>query len=96
MDIMEIELIEKASEFFKALSDPTRLKIIDALFFGEKCVSSIANDIGMTQSAVSHQLKILKNAKIIKSKKNGKNVFYSLVECHVEDIIRNTLEHLQH
>lgn len=93
---MEIQLIEKVSEFFKALSDPSRLKIMATLFEGEKCVGCIAEEVNMTQSAVSHQLKTLKNAKIIKSKKIGKNVFYSLVECHVEEIIKNTLEHLQH
>lgn len=93
---MDIELIEKVSEFFKALSDPTRLKIITVLFQGERCVGCIADQVKMTQSAVSHQLKTLKNAKIIKSKKVGKNVYYSLAECHVEEIIRNSMEHQLH
>lgn len=93
---MDIELIEKVSEFFKALSDPTRLKIITTLFSGVKCVGEIAEAVGMTQSAVSHQLRTLKNARIIRSKKVGKNVYYSLVECHVEKIIRDSLEHQAH
>lgn len=93
---MTPELIDKVSEFFKALSDPTRIKIIDVLFKGEMCVSCIAEELQMTQSAISHQLKVLKNSRIIKSRREGKNIFYSLDDCHVYNIIKESLEHQMH
>lgn len=93
---MEIELIESVTEFFKALSDPTRLKIINLLTQGEMCVGCIAMELQMTQSAVSHQLKVLKNKRIIKSRRDGKNIYYSLDDDHVKNVIDQTVAHHQH
>ncbi len=82
--------------FFKVLGDSTRMKIILALTNGPLCVNDLTTQLQMEQSAISHQLKILKNAKVVKSKKHGKNVFYSFDDEHVEDIISIAIEHISH
>lgn len=82
--------------FFKVLGDSTRMKIILALVNGPLCVNDLTKKIKMEQSAISHQLKILKDAKVVKQKKQGKNVFYSFDDQHVEDIISIAIEHINH
>ncbi|MGD1823212.1 MAG: ArsR/SmtB family transcription factor [Pleomorphochaeta sp.] len=82
--------------FFKVLGDPTRMRIILALTNGPLCVNDLKDQLDMEQSAISHQLKILKKAKVIKSQKKGKNVFYSFDDNHVEDIISIALKHINH
>ena len=82
------------SGFFKALSDPTRLKIVLTISKGEICVNDIANNIGMTKSAVSHQLSYLKKLRLIKSRKEGKEVYYSLDDDHVNLLINSAWEHV--
>lgn len=89
-----LEQIDDMSKFFKALSDSTRLKIVLAISNGEICVNDIANTIGMTKSAVSHQLSYLKNLRLIKSRKDGKEVFYSLDDDHVNLLIKSAWEHV--
>ena len=85
-DLGEEELLELA-ELFKMFADSTRIKILYDLFDGEKNVSEICEDIEMNQSAVSHQLKALKNGKLIKSRREGKAIYYSLDDDHVKTII---------
>lgn len=92
-DISEYEIVE-LSEFFKVLGDPTRLRILYALEPGAKCVNCICEELDMTMSAISHQLKILKGWNLVKSNRSGKNVIYSLSDDHVHDIILKTGEHL--
>lgn len=82
------------AEFFKVFGDSTRIKIICALFQSELCVCDISAIIGSTVSAVSHQLRILKQAKLVKYKKVGKVVYYSLDDEHVYEIFRKGSEHL--
>ncbi len=82
--------------FFKVLGDSTRMKIILALAKGELCVNDLTKELNMEQSAISHQLKILKNAKVVKAKKVGKNVFYAFDDDHVEKIIEIAIEHINH
>lgn len=82
------------AEFFKVFGDSTRIKIICALFQSELCVCDISSIIGSTVSAVSHQLRILKQAKLVKYKKVGKVVHYSLDDEHVYEIFRKGSEHL--
>ena len=89
----EITLLNIAN-FYKALSDSTRIRIINALDCNEMCVCDIAVLINMTKSAVSHQLKYLKNKDIIKSRKEGKVVFYSLADDHVKQLFEVSLEHI--
>lgn len=82
------------SDFFRVLGDSTRIKILWALDKEELCVCDIATLLGMTKSAVSHQLKVLKENKLVKNKKIGKMVYYSLADNHVQDIFEKAVEHL--
>ncbi len=82
------------SDFFKLLGDSTRMKIICVLFLGDICVGGIAESLDMSQSAISHQLRILKSHRIVKSKKKGKQVFYSLDDDHIKMIYELGLEHI--
>lgn len=83
------------AELFKVFGDSTRIRILFALFKEELCVCDLAEVLSMTQSAISHQLKILKQAKLVKSKRDGKQVFYSLSDNHVSTIIAMGLEHIE-
>jgi ArsR family transcriptional regulator len=82
------------SEFFKVFSDFTRLKIIYALFLREMCVYDLAALLNMNQSAVSHQLRVLKQSGLVKHRKEGKNVFYSLKDEHIKGIFDQSLSHI--
>ncbi len=93
-DMTEEELLELA-DLFKMFSDSTRIKILYELFDGEKNVSEICDDIEMNQSAVSHQLKALKTGKLVKSRRAGKAVYYSLDDDHVKTIIAMGKEHIE-
>lgn len=82
------------AELFKVFGDSTRIKILSALSGGELCVCDISTAVGMTSSAVSHQLKILKNAELVKFRREGKTVFYSLADGHVNTILNQGFEHI--
>ncbi len=84
------------AEMFKALGDSTRVKIIHALLQSELCVHDLSEILNMGQSAVSHQLRYLRNLRIVKRRKEGKTVFYSLDDHHIEQIFIETLNHLKH
>ena len=90
----EEELYDLA-ELFKVFSDSTRIRILFVLFEAEVCVCDLANVLNMTQSAISHQLKILKQAKLVKFRREGKSVFYSLADGHVRTIIAQGREHIE-
>lgn len=83
------------SDFFKMFSDSTRIKILWALHENELCVCDIASVLSMTKSAVSHQLKTLRQANLVKNRKDGKTVYYSLSDDHVKKIIDMAVEHLE-
>jgi len=83
------------SELFKVFGDSTRIRILFVLFEAEVCVCDLAAVLGMTQSAVSHQLRILKQSKLVKSRREGKSIFYSLADSHVWAIIDQGLEHIE-
>lgn len=94
--IERVQVFEKMSVFFKTFADETRLKIICALdSVDAMCVCDIAYTLQMTKSAISHQLKFLKDNKLIKSEKKGKEIFYSLADEHVKDIFEMGLCHLE-
>ncbi|ALS28267.1 ArsR family transcriptional regulator [Paenibacillus sp. 32O-W] len=84
------------AELFKALGDPTRMKLIYALLDRELCVHDLCVILNMTQSAVSHQLRYLRNVRIVKRRKTGKTVYYSLDDTHVKEIVLLTIQHLAH
>lgn len=89
------EVIYDLAEFFKMFADSTRMKIICALMNYELCVCDIASIVGTTQSAISHQLRILKQSKLVKYKKVGKEVYYSLDDEHIEQIVKKGREHIE-
>ena len=82
------------AELFKCFGDSTRIRILFALFESEMCVCDLADTLNMTQSAVSHQLKILKQTKLINNRREGKSVIYSLADTHVSSIIAQGIEHI--
>lgn len=83
------------AELFKVFGDSTRIRILYALFETEVCVCDLAETLHMNQSAVSHQLKILKQAKLVSGRREGKSVFYSLADDHVRTIIAQGREHIE-
>ncbi len=93
-NVSEDELSDLA-ELFKIFGDSTRIKILYELFQGEKNVTEICDDLEMNQSAISHQLKILKTSKLIKSRRDGKAMYYSLADDHVKMIIAMGKEHIE-
>ena len=82
------------AELFRIFGDSTRIRILYALFESELCVCDIAEALGMTQSAISHQLRALKGARLVKSRREGKSIMYSLADGHVQTIINQGLEHV--
>lgn len=90
----DINILYELSDFFKIMGDSTRLQLLWALEEYELCVGELAELLNMTKSAVSHQLKVLKTAKLVRSRKDGKNVYYSLNDHHVKLILEKALEHI--
>ena len=90
------DLLFDVSDFFKILGDSTRLRILCALDNEEMCVCDIANLLNMTKSSISHQLRILKEDMLVKSRKLGKEVYYSLNDEHVKMVLEIAIEHITH
>ena len=88
------ESLYDLAEFFKVFGDTTRIKILYALRNSEMCVCDIASALQMTQSAISHQLRILKQMDLVKSRREGKTIFYALADDHIETILDMGLEHI--
>jgi ArsR family transcriptional regulator len=86
----------RMAEFFKVLADPTRLSALTAILDRELCVLEISALLGMSQSAVSHQLSLLRGAGLAKRRRQGRNIYYSLDDWHVERLIKAALEHASH
>lgn len=92
----EIDEIQKVSQLYKVLSDPTRLRILLLLKQGELNVTAIGEQLKMEQSAVSHQLKLLRDTHVVRSRREGKTIYYTLDDHHVIDILNQTFEHIKH
>ena len=90
----EDEILYDLAELFKIFGDSTRIKILYVLFESEMCVCDLAQLLGMTQSAISHQLRALKQSKLVKYRREGKTVFYSLADGHVRTILDQGMEHI--
>ena len=88
------ELLYELSDLFKVFSDTTRIKILYSLMSGERRVADIAETVGATQSAVSHQLRILKTARLVKFQRDGKSILYSLADDHVHTMLAQGLSHI--
>lgn len=89
------EQIYDLSDFFKIFGDSTRLKILFVLSEAEVCVCDIAAILGMSQSAISHQLRVLKSNKLVRFRREGKTIFYSLADSHIKTILSQGLEHIE-
>lgn len=89
------DILYSLAELFKVFGDPTRIRILYALSAGELCVCDIASVLNMSQSAISHQLRVLKQIQLVKFRRKGKTVYYSLADSHVETILNQGLEHVQ-
>lgn len=88
------ETLYQLAELFKVFGDSTRIRILHALYENELCVQDIADNLNMTQSAISHQLRILKQAALVKFRRDGKALYYSLADDHVATIMKQGLEHV--
>ena len=88
------EVLYDLAELFKVFGDSTRIKLLCVLMEGEMCVCDLAQMLSLSQSAVSHQLRVLKSAELVKYRREGKTVFYSLADDHVKTIISNGMEHV--
>ena len=98
MDVREnlppAEILENLADFFKVFGDTTRIGILCALLQSEMCVQNLADTLGMSQSAISHQLRFLKQMKLVKSRREGKTGYYSLADGHIQTIIHQGMEHI--
>ena len=94
MNVPEKETPEQIAELFKGFCDPTRVHILSLLERQELCVTDIADAVALSQSAISHQLRILKQMHLIKYRREGKNLLYSLADDHVKTILQMGLEHV--
>ena len=91
-----LELFDKIAEFFKIIGDPTRTKILFALDQNEMCVCDIANVLGMTKSSISHQLATLRKSGIVKCRREGKEIYYTLDDEHIKQVFEIGIEHIEH
>lgn len=92
---LTFEDITLLSDFYKVMGDTTRLQLLITLQNTELCVSDLSKSLNMTLSAISHQLKILKMAHLVKSRKEGKVVYYSLDDDHIHDVLEKSIEHIK-
>ncbi|MGE4215267.1 MAG: ArsR/SmtB family transcription factor [Anaerotignaceae bacterium] len=95
-DNLKEEFIYDVADFFKVFGDSTRIKLLHLLLEKEMCVGDIADKLDMTQSAVSHQLRVLRQSELVKYRKEGKTVYYSLDDSHVENVLRQGIGHIKH
>lgn len=94
--LLDVELAQTAANLFKALSDPTRLRILACLRDGERCVHELVEALEVEQSALSHQLRLLRDRGLAVGTKQGRHVYYRLADAHVERMIVQGLSHAQH
>lgn len=92
--MLDEKIIIKASNLFKVISDPTRIRILESLKNGELSVNEIVESLNISQSAISHQLRLLRENNLVKTKRVGKNIFYSISDNHVSLILEQTYEHV--
>lgn len=88
------DVLQKLADFYTVFSDCTRVKVLFQLMDGEKCVSDIADAIGISQSATSHQLRFLKQMGVVGNRRAGKSIYYRLIDGHIETILSTGLEHV--
>jgi DNA-binding transcriptional ArsR family regulator len=89
------ESVDALAEVFKLLGDPTRVRILDALTHGERCVCDLAALVGLSESAISHQLRLLRSSRLVRVRRAGRLAFYSLDDHHVVGLLHDTRKHIQ-
>ena len=94
--IITRDLAEVVARVFQALSDPTRVLMLTALLKVELCVNDLASVLGMSQSAVSHQLRTLRDQKLVRSRRSGRIIYYALDDDHIRDLLEKALQHARH
>lgn len=94
-DLLNDASVEALAETFKALGDSTRVRILDAVFRAELCVGDIADLLGLTESAVSHQLRVLRGMRLVRPRRAGQQIFYSLDDQHIVKLFAQGLEHVE-
>jgi DNA-binding transcriptional ArsR family regulator len=95
MSRLDAQAVDGLTGIFRVLGDPTRVRILDVLSRGEQCVGELAAQLGVTESAVSHQLRLLRNTRIVRARREGRMIFYALDDQHVLDLFRQGLRHVQ-
>ena len=95
MSVLEPSDVEDLTEIFRVLGDPTRVRILDALSKAELCVCDIAALLGLTESAVSHQLRVLRHVRLVRSRRDGRMVFYALDDHHILTLLAQGLSHVE-
>jgi ArsR family transcriptional regulator len=95
MSQLDQQSIAGLTEIFRVLGDPTRVRILDVLSQAERCVGHLAAELGMTESAISHQLRLLRNTRIVRSRRDGRMIYYALDDKHVLALFRQGLRHVQ-
>ncbi|HEY9624981.1 MAG TPA: metalloregulator ArsR/SmtB family transcription factor [Crinalium sp.] len=93
-DMLPLDRAQKMAEFFGTLADPTRLRLLSVLATQELCVCDLATALKMSESAVSHQLRVLRSQRLVKYRKEGRNIYYSLADSHVMNLYQEVAEHL--
>jgi DNA-binding transcriptional ArsR family regulator len=93
--LLRPETVASLADIFKVLGDPTRVRILDVLSRGEQCVCHLARHLGLTESAVSHQLRLLRNTRIVRSRRDGRLIYYALDDRHVLTLFRQGLRHVE-
>lgn len=93
---LRMEFLFDVADFFKVFGDATRIRILHLLSFGELCVGDLAESLQMTPSAVSHQLRVLRQNDLVKTRKDGKQVWYSLDDDHVKTVLEQGMHHIAH
>jgi DNA-binding transcriptional ArsR family regulator len=93
--LLGADTVSAVADVFKLLGDPTRVRLVDALSHGERCVCDLATLIGLTESAVSHQLRLLRGARLVRVRRTGRQAFYSLDDHHVLGLVHDTRRHVE-
>jgi ArsR family transcriptional regulator, lead/cadmium/zinc/bismuth-responsive transcriptional repressor len=94
-EVLSVDQAQQMAEFFSALADPSRLRLMSALAHRELCVCDLAAAVKVSESAVSHQLRILRSQRLVKYRREGRNVYYSLADQHIVSLYQDVAEHLQ-
>jgi DNA-binding transcriptional ArsR family regulator len=93
--LLDAETVQAVADVFRLLGDPTRVRLVDALSHGERCVCDLATLVGLTESAVSHQLRLLRAARLVRVRRTGRQAFYSLDDHHVLGLVHDTRRHVE-